>query len=178
MPISKQEKEELLQLLKEKMGSAQIVILADYKGINVDEITKLRRKMRDSGNEFRIAKNTIIKLAAKELNMEGLDAHLLGSTALAIGYTDPVSPAKVLYDFIKEFKKIEVKAAVLDGQLIEAEQVKALANLPSREVLLGKVLGGMQSPMYGFAGVLQGLLRNFVYALEAVREKKADQAAG
>jgi len=119
LPISRQDKEELLQLLKEKMGSAQIVILADYKGINVDEITKLRKRMRDSGCEFRIAKNTIIKIAAKELNMEGADAYLQGPTALAIGAADPVAPAKVLYDFTKEFKKLEVKAAVLEGRLIE-----------------------------------------------------------
>ena len=178
MPITKQEKDELLQLLKEKMSSAQIVILADYKGINVDEITKLRRRMRETGNEFRIAKNTIIKIAAKELNLEGADPYLQGPTSLAIGPEDPAAPAKVIYDFIKEFKKMEVKAAFLEGQLIDAEQVKALANLPSREVLLGKVLGGMQSPMYGFAGSLQGLLRNFVYVLDSVREQKAGQETG
>jgi large subunit ribosomal protein L10 len=178
LSINKKEKEQMLQMLKEKMGSSQIIIMADYKGINVDAITKLRRRMYESGSELKVAKNTIIKIAARELNLEGADPYLEGPTALAFGTNDPVAPAKVLYDFIKEFKKLEVKGAILEGQIIGAEQVKALANLPSREVLLAQVLGGMQAPMYGFAGALQGLLRNLVYVLDAVREKKAGEAVG
>ncbi len=168
----------MLQMLKEKMGSSQIIIMADYKGIDVDAMTKLRRKMRDSDSELKVAKNTIIKIAARELAIENVDPYLEGPTALAFGINDPVAPAKVLSEFIKEYKKLEIKAAVLEGQVIDAAQVKALASLPSREVLLAKVLGGMQAPMYGFAGALQGLLRNFVYVLDAVREKKAGEAAG
>jgi len=178
LSISKQEKEQMLQMLKEKIDSSQIIIMADYKGINVDAITKLRRRMRESGSELKVAKNTIIKIAAEQLDLDGAKPYLEGPTALAFGPNDPVAPAKVLFDFIKEFKQLEVKAAVLEGQIISADQVKALANLPSREVLLAQVLGGMQAPMYGFAGVLQGLLRNFVYVLDAVREKKAGEAAG
>ncbi len=178
MPITKQEKEEMLQMLKEKMGSSQIVIMADYKGINVEDITKLRRRMHESGCELKVAKNTIIKIAAKELNMEGTEPYLEGPTALAFGLSDPVAPAKVLFEFIKEYKKPKVKAAILEGQVISADQVKALSNLPSREMLLSQVVGGMQTPMYGFAGALQGLLRNLVYVLDAVREKKAGEAVG
>jgi len=176
LPINKQQKEVMLQMLKDKMGSSQIIIMADYKGINVDAITKLRRRMQESGSEFKVAKNTIIKIAARELNLADADPYLEGPTALAFGINDPVAPAKVLYDFIKEFKKLEVKGAILEGQVISAEQVKSLANLPSREVLLAQVLGGMQAPMYGFAGALQGLLRNLVYVLDAVREKRAGEA--
>ncbi|AGK99932.1 50S ribosomal protein L10 [Desulfoscipio gibsoniae] len=178
MPINKQEKEQMLQMLKEKMGSSQITIMTDYKGINVDAMTKLRRKMRESGSELKVAKNTIIKIAARELNMEGADPYLEGPTALAFGMSDPVAPAKVLNEFIKEHKKLEIKAAILEGQVIDAAQVKALAGLPSREMLLAQVLSGMQAPMYGFAGALQGLLRNLVYVFDAVREKKAGEAAG
>ncbi|TYO92712.1 50S ribosomal protein L10 [Desulfallas thermosapovorans] len=177
MPINKQQKEQMLQMLKEKMSSSQIIVMADYKGIDVQAMTKLRRKMRESGGELKVAKNTIIKIAARELGLEGADPYLEGPTALAFGMDDPVAPAKVMNDFIKENKKLEIKAAILEGHIIDAAQVKDLANLPSREVLLAKVLGGMQAPMYGFAGALQGLLRNLVYVLDAVREKKAGEAA-
>lgn len=177
MPINKQQKEQMLQMLKEKMSSSQIIVMADYKGIDVQAMTKLRRKMRESGGELKVAKNTIIKIAARELGMEGADPYLEGPTALAFGIDDPVAPAKVMNEFIKEHKKLEIKAAILEGQIIDAAQVRDLANLPSREVLLAKVLGGMQAPMYGFAGALQGLLRNLVYVLNAVHEKKAGEAA-
>jgi len=177
LPITKQQKEQMLEMLKEKMGSSQLIVLADYKGVNVDAMTKLRRKMRESGSELKVAKNTITKIAARELSLEGVDPYLEGPIALAFGYEDPVAPAKIMNDFIKEQKKMEIKCGILEGKIVDAAQVKALANLPSREVLLAKVLGGMQAPMYGFAGALQGLLRNLVYVLDAVREKKAGETA-
>jgi len=176
LPINKQEKEQMLQMLKEKMGSAQLIVMADYKGINVSAITKLRRKMRESGSELKVAKNTITKIAARELGIEGMDEYLEGPTALAFGFDDPVAPAKILSDFAKEYKQLGIKAGILEGRVVDDVQIKELANLPSREVLLARVLGGMQTPMYGFAGALQGLLRNLVYVLEAVREKKAGEA--
>jgi len=114
-------------------------------------------------------------LAAERVGFEGLTPYLEGQTAIAFG-TDPVAPAKVLYEFIREFKKMEIKGALLDGNVIDATGVKRLAELPSREVLLARVLGGMQAPLYGFASVLQGTLRSFVYALEAVRKQRAGEA--
>lgn len=178
MPISKQEKEQMLEMLKEKMGSSKLIVLANYRGLNVDAMTKLRRKMRESGSELNVAKNTITKIAARELGYEGIDPYLEGPTALAFGFDDPVAPAKVLNDFMKEYKKLEIKAGLLDGRLLDVAQITDLASLPSREVLLAKALGGMQAPMYGFAGALQGLIRNLVYVLDAVREQKAGEAAG
>lgn len=176
LPISKQEKEQMLQMLKEKMGSAQLIVMADYRGMDVGAMTKLRRKMRESGSEIKVAKNTITKIAARELGIEGMDEYLEGPTALAFGFEDPVAPAKILSDFAREYKQLGIKAGILEGRVVGDAQIKELANLPSREVLLAKVLGGMQAPMYGFAGALQGLLRNLVYVLEAVREKKAGEA--
>ncbi|MCL2337295.1 MAG: 50S ribosomal protein L10 [Firmicutes bacterium] len=178
MPISRQEKEALLQELKAKMEASQLVILAEYKGLNVEEMTKLRRKLRAAGSEIKVAKNTITKLAAREAGLSELDPYLEGPLALTFGFDDPVAPAKALNDFAKEFKALSIKAGILEGRVVDAQALKALADLPSREVLLAKVLGGMQSPMYGFAGALQGLLRNLVYVLDAVREKKAGEAAG
>ncbi len=178
MPISRQEKEEMLQELKAKMESSQLVILAEYKGLNVEAMTKLRRKLRGVGSEIKVAKNTITKLAAREAGMDELNPYLEGPVALTFGFDDPVAPAKALSEFAKEYKALSIKAGILEGRVVDPQAIKALADLPSREVLLAKVLGGMQTPMYGFAGALQGLLRNLVYVLDAVREKKAGEAAG
>lgn len=175
VPKSKSEKEVLLQELKEKFEGSKVAVFADYRGLNVAEATKLRRRLREAGCEFKVAKNTLTSLATKQIGLEGLDPYLEGPMAIAFG-TDPVAPAKVLSEFIRETKKMEIKAGVLEGKVIDARGVKELAELPPREVLLARVLGGMQAPLYGFAGVLQGTLRSFVYALEAVRKQRAGEA--
>jgi len=175
MPISKVEKENIIQELKEKFEGSKAAILTDYRGLNVAEATKLRRRLREAGCDFKVAKNTLANLAAKQTGLEGLGPYLEGQVAIAFG-ADPVMPAKVLSEFIREIKKMEIKAGILEGKVIDAKGVRELAELPPREVLLAKVLGGMQAPLYGFAGVLQGTLRSFVYALDAVRKLRAGEA--
>lgn len=170
------EKEKIVQELKEKLEKAQSVVLADYRGLNVAEITALRKKLRECGGEFKVAKNTLTRLAARQLNLD-LDQFLEGPTALAFAYDDPVEPAKVLVDFAKENEKLSFKAGVLQGRIIGVDEIKGLAALPPRKVLIGKVLGGMMAPLYGFAGVLQANLRNLVYVLEAIRQKKEAEGA-
>ena len=169
-------KKQVVEEIKGRLQRTQGAVLADYRGLNVAEVTELRSKLRESGVEFKVLKNTLTSIAANEIGIEGLDPYLTGPTAIAFGITDPVAPAKILSDFAKTHKALEIKGGILENKVIDAEGVKTLADLPSREVLLAKLLGAMQSPMYGFAGSLQGLLRNFVYALEAVREKKAAEA--
>lgn len=176
MPKSREEKELILQELKEKLGSAKVVVLTDYRGLTVAEVTRLRRRLREAGCEFKVAKNTLASLAARQLGLEGLDPYLEGPISIAMSAEDPVAPAKVLTEFIRETRKMEIKAGVLEGKVINAEGVRGLADLPPREVLLAKVLGGMQAPLYGFASVLQGTLRSFVYVLEAVRKQRAGEA--
>jgi len=175
MPKSKAEKESIVLEIKEKFETSKVAVLTDYRGLNVAEATKLRRRLRDAGCEFKIAKNTLTNLAANRVGLEGLEPFLEGQVAIAFG-ADPVMPAKILSEFIREIKKMEIKAGVLDGKVIDAKGVKALAELPPREVLLAMVLGGMQAPLYGFASVLQGTLRSFVYTLEAVRKMRAEEA--
>lgn len=175
MPISKSEKEVIIQELKQKFEGSNAAVLADYRGLNVAEATKLRRRLREAGCELKVAKNTLAGQAARQSGLEGLDPYWEGPVAIAFG-TDPVAPAKVLTEFIRETKKMEIKAGILERKIIDAKAVKDLAELPPREVLLAKVLGGMQTPLYGFAGVLQGTLRSFVYALEAVRKQRAGEA--
>ena len=175
MPKSKAEKESIVLEIKEKFETSKVAVLTDYRGLNVAEATKLRRRLREAGCEFKIAKNTLTNLAASRVGLEGLEPFLEGQVAIAFG-ADPVMPAKILSEFIREIKKTEIKAGVLDGKVIDAKGVKALADLPPREVLLAMVLGGMQAPLYGFASVLQGTLRSFVYTLEAVRKMRAEEA--
>jgi large subunit ribosomal protein L10 len=175
MPKSKAEKESIVLEIKEKFETSKVAVLTDYRGLNVAEATKLRRRLREAGCEFKIAKNTLTNLAASRVGLEGLEPFLEGQVAIAFG-ADPVTPAKILSDFIREIKKMEIKAGVLEGMVIDAKAVKELADLPPREVLLARVLGGMQAPLYGFAGVLQGTLRSFVYTLEAVRKMRTEEA--
>ncbi|MDD4335062.1 MAG: 50S ribosomal protein L10 [Desulfotomaculaceae bacterium] len=175
MPRSKAEKERIVQEMKEKFESSQAAVLADYRGLNVAEATKLRRRLREADCELKIAKNTLVSLAAAQTGLEELKPFLEGQVAIAFG-ADPVAPAKILSGFIKEIKKMEIKAGVLEGKVIDVREVKELAELPSREVLLAKILGGMQTPLYGFANVLQGTLRSLVYTLEAVRKVRAEEA--
>ena len=173
---TKQQKEVFVEAVYEKMQSCKSAILADYRGLTVAAVTELRNKLRESNSDLKVAKNTLIKIAVDKIGIEGLDPYLEGPTAIAFGYDDPVAPAKILSEFARTNKDLEIKGGVLEGRVITAEGVKSLASLPSREVLLAKVLGGMQAPLYGFANVLQGNIRNFVYVLEAVRKQKAGEA--
>jgi len=173
---TKQQKEVFVEAVYEKMQSCKSAILADYRGLTVAAVTELRNKLRESNSDLKVAKNTLIKIAVDKIGIEGLDPYLEGPTAIAFGYDDPVAPAKILSEFARTNKELEIKGGVLEGRVITAEGVKGLASLPSREVLLAKVLGGMQAPLNGFANVLQGNIRNFVYVLEAVRKQKAGEA--
>jgi large subunit ribosomal protein L10 len=172
---NKELKRQIVAEIKTKLENSSAAVLTDYRGLNVAQVTELRKRMREAGVEYKVLKNTMIRFAAHELGLEGLDPYLEGPTAVAFS-ADPVAPAKIIYDFAKANKALEVKVGVLEGKVIEAAQVKALADLPSREELLAKVVGGMQAPLYGMVSVLSGTLRSFVYALEAVRKQKEAEA--
>ncbi|MDA8443080.1 MAG: 50S ribosomal protein L10 [Peptococcaceae bacterium] len=161
--------------VKEKLSQSKGVVLTDYRGLTVAQVTTLRAQLREAGVEFKVLKNTMVRRAANEIGITGLDPFLEGPTALAFGFTDPVAPAKVLMEFAKQNKQLEIKAGVLEGAVISVDGVKALADLPPREVLLAQVLGAMQSPLVGMANVLQGPIRKMGYALEEVRKLKAAQ---
>lgn len=174
--MAKPEKEAVVAEVQDKFSRSQSVVLADYRGLNVEEVTELRKKLREAGIEYRVIKNTLTRLAAKGANVEGLDPYLEGPTALAFGYNDAVAPAKILTKFAKDHKNMEIKCGVLEGKAISVEQVKALAELPSREALLTRLAGMLQAPMRGLVTVLSGPMRNLVYAVDAVRKKQAGEA--
>jgi large subunit ribosomal protein L10 len=166
------EKKTVVSDLKAKLVVTKGAVLVNYRGLTVAQDTKLRRKFREAGVDYFVAKNTMLRLAAEQAGIEGLEPFLEGPSAIALSATDPVIAAKILADFLKEVKTISIKSGILEGTVIDEAGVKALANLPSREVLLSRVCAGMQSPIVGVVNVLQGSIRKFVYALDAVRKQK------
>ena len=150
--------------IKEKLVNAKSVVLIDYRGLTVAEVTELRNQCRKAGVEYAVLKNTMVNLAAKEAGIEGLESYLKGPTAVAFGMEDAVAPAKVITEFIKKTKKTEVKCGLLDGQILDAAGVEALAAIPSREVLIAKIMGSMMSAV-----------SKFVYVVEAIRKKAAGE---
>lgn len=165
-------KKQLVAETKERFDRAQSVVLIEYRGLNVAEITELRAQLRAAGVEMKVVKNTLVQRAAEEHGVPDLKGYLVGPTAEVFSIQDPVSGPKILAEFAKTHKQLVIKAGVLENKVIDADGVKALADLPSREVLLAQVLAGIQGPLTGMANVLQGPLRKFVYAVEALRKEK------
>lgn len=172
MAVIRPEKAAKVAELKELLTSSKCAILVDFCGLTVAQDTVLRRKMREAGVNYSVVKNTLLRIAAEEAGIEGLEPVLEHNTAIAVAPEDPVAVAKIICDFAKENKALKVKIGVLDGKVIDAEEIKALAELPPKEVLIAKMLGSMNAPISGFVNVLQGTIRNVVYALEAVRKQK------
>jgi large subunit ribosomal protein L10 len=168
----KNAKQQVVNEIKEKFQRAEAVVLVDYRGLNVAEVTELRKRFREAGADYKVYKNTLMTRALTELGMEELIPYLTGPNAVALGYGDPVVPAKIISEFAKDHDKLEVKAGMISRKVIGAEGVKSLANLPSKEVLVAQALGGLNAPITGFVNVLQGNIRNLVYALNAIAEKK------
>ena len=157
-----QSKQAIVADIQDKFARCQSAVLVDYRGLSVEEVTELRNKYRAAGVEFQVLKNTMIKRALDGAGIEGLDAVLEGPTAIAFGFEDAVAAAKITNDFIKAVDKMEIKAGYLEGKAVDVATVKALANLPSREVLLAKVMGSINSTV-----------ASFVRTLAAIRDQKS-----
>ncbi|HZJ57232.1 MAG TPA: 50S ribosomal protein L10 [Clostridia bacterium] len=162
----------VVQELKEKFTKSSSAILVDYKGLNVQEVTELRGNFREAGVDYKVYKNTLTEIAAKEMGLEGLIPYLEGPTAIAFSEEDPVAPAKILTEAIRKYRKIEFKGGVVDGKVIDIDGVKALAELPSREELIAKLLGSINAPIANLVGVLSGPVRALAFALNAIKEQK------
>lgn len=167
----------LVKEIKDKLGQSIVSILVDYRGLNVAEMTGLRRELRAAGVEFKVVKNTLTRIASRELGLQDLEPYLEGPTAIAFSLKDPVAPAKILSNMAKNNEHLKLKAGVLQGKVIGLNQLKALAELPPREELLGKMVGSLQAPLYGMVSALSGPIRKLVYVLEAIRRKQ-EAAAG
>jgi large subunit ribosomal protein L10 len=165
------EKEQEVRALAELLTQSKSIYLTDFQGMNVELVSRMRRKLRDAKIEFRVAKNTLTKRALKEYGVTSLDSYLEGPTGIAFG-PDEVSAAKILADFSKEFEKPALKEAYAAGHVYGPDGIKSLAQLPPREVLLGQFIGGLRSPLQGFVGVLAGSLRQVVGVMDAIAKKK------
>ena len=168
----KQRKEEIVSSLTEEFGGVTQMIIADPTGLTVAEMADLRNKLRPSGAEFRVAKNTLARIAARAAGREELVGLLVGPTAITLVPGDPAAAAKTLSDFGRTSRKLALRGAYLDGEAFGADSVKQLATLPSREQLLTSLVGSMLSPISGFASVLSQLPRSLVIALDQVRIQK------
>lgn len=144
--------------IKGKLENAQSAVLVEYRGLNVAETTELRKKFREAGVEYKVYKNNLVKIAIKDTKFEALEQDLTGPNAIAFGYEDPVVPAKVIKDFAKEHKALELKSGVVEGQYCNLEKITEIADIPSREVLIGKFLGSIKAPISNFAYLLQAII--------------------
>ena len=171
-----EKKKQQVQKINEKLINSGSFILADYRGLTVEQDTKLRAEMRKEGIEYSVIKNNILKFAIKGTSFEDLDPYLSGPTAVAVS-DDQVAPAKLLSKFAKEFKALEIKAGAVDGNVIDIKGVERLSNLPSKEELIAKMLGSMNSPVAGFVNVLSANIRGLAVALSAIAEKKQNESA-
>lgn len=166
-------KSEKIDAMKDKFEKAQVVVVTEYKGYSVEEITKLRRSLQNEGGDYMVTKNTLAKIAAKGTAYEVMADLCKGPVAVAFGFEDQVSPAKIVSKFIKESKKGEIIGAVLEGKLLSADEAKALANLPSKEELYAKMLGSINSPASGIVGSVNAVMASLTRAIAAVRDQKA-----
>ena len=166
-------KQEKIEAMKENFAKAKVAVVTEYRGLSVEEITKLRRALQKENSDYMVTKNTLAKVASKGTQFEVLEEVLKGPVAIAFGFADEVAPAKVLKKFIKEAKKGQVIAAAMDGKLLNAKETEVLADLPSKEELYAKMLGCINSPATGIAGAVNAVMSGLVRAMDQVAKQKS-----
>jgi len=171
--MNRTEKEQIVQELAEKLSKVKAAFIADYRGINVEQVTRLRRELVAVGVDYRVVKNSLLRLASKGTPAEPLQKFCAGPTAIALAGDDVVAPAKILAKYASELAAFELKAGVLDGKLISVDEITALSKLPSREELLGQALRSMNAPVSNFVGTLAAIPRSLVQVLNAIGQSKA-----
>jgi len=169
---TKEFKNEKIEHYKKQFENAKVAVVADYRGLSVEEITELRRALQDNQSDLTVTKNTLCKVATKGTNYEVISELMQGPTAIAFGFADEVASAKVLAKFIKENKKGEILGAVLDGKVLTADEANKLAKMPSKEELYAKMLGSVNSPASGLVFGINGVMSALVRAIDAVAKQK------
>jgi len=153
-------KSQVVTEIVEKLQKSSSAVVVDYKGLTVEEVTELRKKMREAGVEYKVYKNTLVRRAAKEVGIEQFNDELLvGTNAIAFGYEDPVAPARILKEFMDAHPKMQLKMGVVEGEFYNESQIVEFANIPSREVLLAKLLGSLKAPMSNFAYLIDAMIK-------------------
>lgn len=166
------EKKRIVEELHEKFSKSEVVILTDYKGLDVDSINDLRRKLKESQVQYQVVKNSLLIRASEDTDVELIKDRFKGPSAVALSFEDPVSPAKVLTKFAGENEKLEIKAGVMNGKVLDISAIKALSDLPSREVLIGQLLSTMNGVPTSFVRALVDGQRRLLNVLMAIKEQK------
>lgn len=166
MSTNLENKKKIVAEIVEKLKASKATILVDYRGLDVAAVTELRKRLREAGVEFKVYKNTLLRRATQETDLTAIDEHLVGPTAIAFSNEDVVAPAKVLNNFAKENEALEIKTGIIEGNVVSLDEIKELAELPSREGLLAMLLSVLQAPV-----------RNFALAVKAVAEQKEGEGA-
>jgi large subunit ribosomal protein L10 len=167
--LTKTQKKKVIEDLADKIKRQHSLVFTDISGVNVSEIQKLRRGLRQAGIEYRVAKKTLINLALKQVKQETDISQLVGSLGLAFSYDDPISPAKIIFKFAKEHKNLKVLGGIMENRFLTFEEVKALSVIPTREELLAKLVWSIKGPIPGFINVLAGNIRNLIGVLDAIK---------
>lgn len=166
------EKEQAVEEVADRMRRAQSMVIVDYRGLTVDEVSKLRNEFRNAGVEYRVIKNNMLRRAAEAVGIADMEDLFKGPSAVAFGYEDAVAPAKIMCKFQKDMQKTEIKGGVLSGRKVDQAEIVSLSKLPGKEELLAKMLGSLNAPITNFALALSAVPRGLAVALGAVAEKK------
>lgn len=161
-----------VQDVSDSLSQATSIFMTDFTGLSVEEMTMLRREFRKANVQYVVVKNTLAKLSAEKAGYDSMIKFLNGPTGLAMSFDDPVAPIRIIDSFQKQHDKPSIKAAIVEGELLDEKTTQEIRSIPSRDVLLGQVVSSLAAPISGLVGGLNGLLRNLVYALDAIKEKK------
>lgn len=166
------QKQKIVEELNDKFKKSKVVILTDYKGLNVGSINDLRRKLGETDIEYRVVKNTLLYRASADTDVEKIKESFKGPSAIALSYDDPVAPARILTKFVEDNKKLEIKIGVMGDKVLSVDDITALSALPSREVLLGRVLSAMIAVPTGLVSALSDVPRKMINVIQAIKEQK------
>ena len=169
--LTKKQKAQIIDNLADKIKRQQALVFTDITGVNVGEIQSLRRKLRAGGIDYKVAKKTLISLALKKAKQDADISQVVGSLGLAFSYADPISPAKIIFEFAKNHKNLKVLGGIMENRFLAFEEVETLAKIPSKEELLAKLVYSIKGPISGFVNVLAGNLRNLIGVLSAIKNK-------
>ncbi|MCD6399785.1 50S ribosomal protein L10 [candidate division WOR-3 bacterium] len=164
----------IVKEIEEKFEGTKAIIIANFKGVKVDEINNLRKRLKGENISFKVYKNRLAKIAFKEKDVQGIESLLDGPSAFAFGYDDPVTTAKVLYEFSKSNENFKIKGGLFEGKLINGEDVVKIAKIPSKDVLLASLVGSLSSSITGLVFILKGMMTSFVYTLESIVKQKEE----
>lgn len=174
--MNRREKEQMVSMLQKRIEGFQAAVLTNYRGLNVEQMNSLRRRLREENISYHVVKNNLMKIASKGTELEKLNDYIDGPIAIALSYGDPVPLAKVLMDFVKNQPLLEIKAGLVQGKVISPDEVKALATMPSRETLLAQLLSAIQMPAAYLLGAIMSAFQEFLYALQARIEQLEKQS--